>query len=319
MSRNSRGARATGGLAALAVLAGLLAVTAGGCATGENNWTGGARGPERSQKLTETVPVEKFKGLSLRTGPGEVSVTGWDGAEVAFEVDKRAAGADAAAVDAYLETVQLDVKVTGETVQVSTVAPQPPAGVKLVGVYYVVRVPKTAPGSFAFETDRATVRLAGLAGTAKAKVRQADLDVRDFLGDLTAQIENGQALVSRLEGQLDLRSNGPVEVYDSRLHTRARVETVNSRIDFTLAELGVGEYELATSNAPIRIGVPFGAAAHFRVATTNGRVYDELPLTWVDRNETDSDGVYHFEGWLNAGGAQVGVATTNADVTLAYR
>jgi hypothetical protein len=306
---------------AVAGLAVLLAWTLGGCAAGENNWTGAAnQGPERSQKILQSVPARQLKGLTLRTGPGEVVLTAAGGEMLGFEVEKRAAGADPAAVDRYLEGVRVEVTVTGETVQVATRLPEEvPAGVKPVGVRYLVRVPSGLRGSLDLETDRATVRLAGLAGEAKVKVRQADVEVRDFRGRLKVEVEHGLTFVQGLEGQLAVQSNGPVEVNEARLQGDSRIATTNSRLAVSLAEVGVGQYEFLTSNAPVRLALPYGAAVRLRVATTNGRVADELPLTWVDRNETDSDGVYRFEGWLNAGGAQVGIATTNADVTLVYR
>ncbi|MDI6870662.1 MAG: BON domain-containing protein [Bacillota bacterium] len=292
-----------------------------GCTAAENNWTGAAnRGTERCQKVTETVPAGQFKRFTLRTGPGEVLITGSSEDAISVEVEKRASGADAAAVDAYLEGVRLEVKASGENVQVATILPEEsPAGVKLVGVRHLIRMPTRVRGTIEVETDRARVHLSGVGGEAKIMVRQADVEVRDFSGNLKVDVQNGQTLVQRLDGQLDIKSTGPVEISDSRLREKGRVETVNARLWVSLAELDVGQYEFLTSNAPVRLALPYGAAARFRVATTNGRVYDELPLTWVDRNETDSDGVYHFEGWLNAGGAQVAVVTTNADVTLAYR
>lgn len=299
----------------------LLALALAGCTTGENNWTGGApRGEERLQKSAETLPVGEFKGLSLKAGLGEVVVSTWDQSAVGVEVEKRASGADAATVDAYLERVQIEAKVTGDKVQVATRLPGPaPAGVRFLGVRYLLRVPLQTKGSLDIETDRAGVRLSGFSGEAKVTARAADVEVRDFLGDLRLLVENGQVMVQGLEGQLDVKSNGPVELIDARLQTRARIETQNSRLTIGLADLGLGQYEFLSTNSPVKLTLPYGAAARFRVATTNGRVIDELPLTWVDRNETDLDGVYHFEGWLNAGGAQVGVVTTNADVTLLYR
>lgn len=309
-----RGARMITLLLGVSLLAGCTAAPA-------NNWTGAqGQGSVRSQKMTETVPAGQFKGLTLKAGPGEVVVSGWAEPNVKVEVEKQASGADPAVVDSYLEGVKLAVKTNGDRVEVATVAPeQPPAGVKLVGVRYLIRVPNGLRGTLNLETDRATVRLAGVSGEATVKVRQADLNVQDFSGSLTAQFENGQAQVQRFDGQLDLKGNGPVEVSDSRLAVKGRIETVNSRLTLGLTDLSVGQYEFLTSNAPVRVTLPFGAAARFRIATTNGKVYDELPLTWIDRNETDTDQVYHFEGWLNAGGAQVGIVTTNADVTLAYR
>lgn len=310
-----------GRLAAFVLAALVAPLGLGGCTVEESNWTGGPRsGPEHSRTVVQTVPAGQFKSLTLRTGPGEVIVSGWGEQTVRVEVEKRASGADSAAVDAYLEDVRVEVKTAGDSVSLATaLPPAPPAGVKLVGVRYFIRMPNSGRGALDLETDRATVRLNDLQGEAKIKVRQADVDVRGFLGALKIQMEDGQALVNRLDGQLELKSNGPVELTDSRLNTRTRVETANSRVSVDLAELGVGQYEFLTSNAPLRIAVPFGTAAHFRIATTNGRVFDELPLTWVDRNETDTDGVYRFEGWLNAGGAQVSAVTANADVTLAYR
>lgn len=305
------------------ILVGVLsgALVAGCTTSGANNWTGGgAQGPERSQKVSETVPAGQFKGLTLKTGPGEVILTGWAEPTVEIEVEKVATGADPAAVDAYLEGVRLNVKTTGDKVEVGTELPaHMPSGVKFVGLRFLIRVPNSLRGTLDLETDRAAVRLSNVAGEAKLKVQGADLEVRDFSGNLKAEVQNGQTLIQRLDGQLDVQSNGPVEVTEARLQEKARVETANARLTVNLADLSMGQYEFLTSNAPVHIGLPFGAAARFRVATTNGKVFDELPLTWVDRNETDNDSVYHFEGWLNAGGAQVAVVTTNADVTLSYR
>ncbi|MGE5554603.1 MAG: hypothetical protein ACM3XZ_11965 [Betaproteobacteria bacterium] len=305
----------------LVVLSLLSSFALAGCTTGENNWTRAASpGSERRQRVVQTVAADQCKKLVLRTGPGEVTLIGTSEPVVGIEVEKRAAGSDSAAVDQYLEGIRLEVKAVGESIQVTTRLPeQAPAGVKLIGVRYLIEVPHQVRGVLDVEADQATVRLTDLAAEATVKVRQADLEVRGFTGSLKATVEQGQTLIQGLDGQLEVKSDGPVELRDARLRPRGRVETVNSRIWASLLELGVGQYEFLTTNAPVQLALPYGVAARLRVATTNGKVYDELPLTWVDRNETDADGVYHFEGWLNAGGAQVGIVTTNADVTLTYR
>ncbi|MGE5508671.1 MAG: hypothetical protein ACM3RP_09360 [Chitinophagales bacterium] len=304
-------------------LLGSIVFLAAGCTVGsdDNNWTTPAsQGAQRVEKFSQSFPVGTVGSLSLKTGPGEVVVTSWGQDTIGVDVEKRAAGADQAAVQAFLDGVRIEATPSGQALQVTTVtAAAPPPGVKFTGVSYLIRVPASLKGTLNLETDRATVRLSNLRGEATLKVRQADAEVRDFTGRLAADVDGGQVTLQRVEGDLEVKANGPVEITEARLRAKARVETANARLTIGLAELGVGQYDFLTSNAPVRLTVPYGAAARFRVATTNGRVFDELPLTWIDRNETDAEGIYRFEGWLNAGGAQVNVATTNADVNLGYR
>lgn len=294
-----------------------------GCTVGstENNWTSPAnQGSQRAEKFSRSFPAGALKSLSLKTGPGEVVIGSWSEPTIGVEVEKRATGTDPAAVQAFLNGIEIVATPSGQTLQVATNVPEPvPAGVKFSGVTYLIRVPATLRGTLEIETDRAAVRLNNLQGEASLKVRQADAEVRDFTGRLKLDVDGGQVLLQRVEGELDVKANGPVEVLEARPRAKARVETANARLTVGLAELAVGQFDFLTSNAPVRITVPYGAAARFRAATTNGRVVDELPLTWIDRNETDTEGIYHFEGWLGAGGAQLSVVTTNADITLSYR
>ncbi|HHW15457.1 MAG TPA: DUF4097 domain-containing protein [Firmicutes bacterium] len=318
MTRIRLGAPARAALMALA-LAPVLVVA--GCAVGENNWAGGSGGGEvRSLKLSQEVPAGAFREMALQAGPGGVSVTAWEGKALGLEVETRASGGDPAAVEAYLEQFRLEVKTVGERVEASVRGPEEtPAEVRPEGVWWLVKVPRGTKGVLNLRTDQAAVRLAGLTGEAKVALRRAALEVEDCTGSLTAEVTQGPVEVRRFEGTLTIKSDGPVRLSEVRLAGSGRVQTANAPLWLDLADLALGHYEFATANAPVRLALPYGAAARIRVATTNGRVCDELPLTWVDRNDTDLDGVYHFEGWLNAGGAECSVATTNGDVTLVYR
>lgn len=293
----------------------------GGCTAGETNWTSGAAaGDTHSLKLTREVPAGAFRELVLRAGPGAVDVTAWEGQSLVLESEARASGSDPAAVEAYLAQTALEVKAAGERVELGARQPEDkPAGVRPEGIRWLVKVPRGFEGALDLRADRAAVRLSGLTGKAKVTLDRAGLEVEGCSGSLAADATGGAVEIRRFEGTLTIKSDGPVGLTAVRLLGSSRVETANAPLSLDLAGLSLGQYSFITANAPVRLALPYGAAARFRVATTNGRVFDELPLTWVDRNETDLEGVYHFEGWLNAGGAECAVVTTNADVTLAYR
>lgn len=277
-------------------------------------------GDEVTQHYSQTVPGDAFDELRLTHNFGQVDIVGTSAKDITFEVTKRAKGKDREAVTRFLEAIKAEAGVQGNRVAVITNEASPEPGVRLTSLKYVLKIPADKRVRLDLMGTNSDFVVSGVTGTVYAKVSYGAIKVGGVVGDVTIRSNNTKVRVTDTDGALDIENgNGPVEIEGASLQTHAKVATSNAELSVKLRSLGVGQYEFRTTNAPARVYIPYGAGVRIQAATTNGRVFDQLPMTWTDRSGLDDQGVTHLDGWINAGGAQLLVTTTNSDITLSYR
>jgi hypothetical protein len=129
--------------------------------------------------------------------------------------------------------------------------------------------------------------------------------------DVSARTSNGGISISDVAGKVGFEAvNGGVML--KRVSGDVRGKTVNGGVNVELAGDhwdGAG-LDARTTNGGVSITVPDGYSCQLAVATVNGGVRSDFPLTMQGRLDKNIDVT------LGAGGAPVRVATTNGGVHL---
>lgn len=129
--------------------------------------------------------------------------------------------------------------------------------------------------------------------------------------DVSARTTNGGISIVDVEGAVGFQAvNGGVTL--SRVSGDVRGSTVNGGVTVELAGThweGAG-LEARTTNGGVRVKVPDGYSCQLTVATVNGGVRSDFPLTVQGRLDK------RLEVALGSGGAPVRISTTNGGVHL---
>ncbi len=132
--------------------------------------------------------------------------------------------------------------------------------------------------------------------------------------DLSLRTMNGGISVAGVTGDADLRTtNGGVRLTDLAGDVRAR--TTNGGLTVQLAGerwSGAG-LDAQTTNGGVTVAVPDGYSADLHVATTNGGVRTDFPLTVQGRIGRE------LRATLGSGGSPIRAVTTNGSVRVERR
>ena len=129
--------------------------------------------------------------------------------------------------------------------------------------------------------------------------------------NVSARTSNGGISMANVSGKLAFDAvNGGVSL--SRVSGDVRGKTVNGGVRVELAgDRWEGEgLDARTTNGGVSVTVPDGYSCQLAVATVNGGVRSDFPLTMQGRLDKN------IEVTLGAGGAPVRIATTNGGVHL---
>lgn len=272
-------------LAALAVLAGVLALPREGVAQRPvprtaADWLADCRdhraddGRARSCEMRELGFRPAGRPVRVDAGPnGGVAVTGWDRDSVHVRAVVQASARTASDAAALLRQVRLDVAGTALHAE----GPENRRGASW-WVSYEVRVPRQA--------------------------------------DLRAETVNGPVSAQDVAGRLDLETtNGPVTLTDLAGDVRARA--TNGPLIVTLAGTrweGAG-LDAETRNGPATLSIPEGYSARLETGTVNGPMSVDIPITLQGRIGR----MTRIATTLGSGGAAVRVVTTNGPLTVRRR
>ena len=129
--------------------------------------------------------------------------------------------------------------------------------------------------------------------------------------NLSLKSTNGGVSIRDVEGRLEFTTtNGGVKLANVGGDVRGR--TTNGGVDVELdGATWRGEgLNVETSNGGVKIAIPNDYSARVQVATTNGGMNSDFPLTVTGRLDRDIDAT------LGAGGATIRVRTSNGGVRL---
>ena len=114
------------------------------------------------------------------------------------------------------------------------------------------------------------------------------VDVESLSGDVTIQIVNGETMIHTVSGDVQLgAARGDVEIetvsgdIDLRdvVAKQIRTHTTSGDVDFSGQILADGRYEYNTHSGEIRLALPADVGAQLNVATFNGGIESDFPIT----------------------------------------
>ncbi len=129
--------------------------------------------------------------------------------------------------------------------------------------------------------------------------------------ELWIESVNGRISVAAIKGHLDVETiNGGISLTD--VSTSARGRTVNGGISVELEgdTIDGGALDLRTTNGGIVVRIPEEFSARLDVATVNGRVRSDFPVTREGRGNRE------ISATLGDGGPMVRVRTVNGGVEI---
>jgi DUF4097 and DUF4098 domain-containing protein YvlB len=174
-----------------------------------------------------------------------------------------------------------------------------------------------------------SVSVKGVHGDVDTHTQSADVDLRDIgrldleslSGDVRIQGVNGEAMINTVSGDIELtNARGDVEIetvsgdIDMRdvVAKHIRTHTTSGDVTFAGQILPDGRYEYNTHSGEIRLALPADVGAQLDVATFNGSIESDFPITL----KSGDHGNKRLSFTLGQGTARIIAETFSGDITL---
>jgi DUF4097 and DUF4098 domain-containing protein YvlB len=170
----------------------------------------------------------------------------------------------------------------------------------------------------------------GVHGDLETRTQSADVDLRDvgridvesLSGDVAIQVVNGESTIHTVSGEVQLgaaRGDLEIETVSGDIDLRdvvakqIRVHTTSGDVDFSGQILPDGRYEYNTHSGEIRLALPADVGAQLNVATYNGGIESDFPITLQAGKDHDNK---RLSFTLGQGTARISAETFSGDITL---
>jgi DUF4097 and DUF4098 domain-containing protein YvlB len=175
-----------------------------------------------------------------------------------------------------------------------------------------------------------SVSVKGVHGDLETRTQSADVDIRDagridvesLSGDVSIQIVNGESQINTVSGDVELggaRGDLVIETVSGDIDLRdvvakqIRTHTTSGDVDFSGQILPDGRYEYNTHSGEIRLALPADVGAQLNVATFNGGIESDFPITLQAGKDHDNK---RLSFTLGQGTARITAETFSGDITL---
>jgi DUF4097 and DUF4098 domain-containing protein YvlB len=279
-----------GGIAALGLVGLLLSGSlVSGCFTI-------GRTVQARDTVTRSLVVPAGTPARVETFNGGIEVSAASGPDISAEVVRTGEGLDDAAAEAERDAIDVTLELVD--------------GVALLRAIYT-----PSPDSIPSGSGAAVTLLVPAATRLELDTSNGPISVSDVSGGVDARTSNGPVTLAGISGAVAIEtSNGPVTVGATDPVT-LDVHTSNGGITFD-GPLQAGDTVLETSNGPVELRLPPGAALTIDATTSNNKVSSEFD---TDAAATESE----FRGTLGApeqaAGTSVTVRTSNGPIALKKR
>ncbi len=241
---------------------------------------------------------------------GEITVTGWERAEVKIH-----ATSEGPPIQATLgrDRIALDVHPRHDDRDVAfdlTV----PFGTRVIthSVSGDVHV-HDVRGALDGRTVSGDADVAGAAATTLETVSGA-LRARDIAGNIRALSVSGDVNLDDVRGDVDIGTvSGDIAVPAARARL-VHVESVSGDVAYGGPIDPAGRYEFHSHSGDVTLHLPAGAAAALSLDTFSGSVDSDFPVPLTDSRQIGPG--HHIDVLLGRGGARVTVETFSGDISL---
>lgn len=175
-----------------------------------------------------------------------------------------------------------------------------------------------------------SVSVKGVHGDLETRTQSADVDIRDagridvesLSGDVSIEGVDGESRINTVSGDIRLgAARGDVEIetvsgdIDLRdvVAKQIRTHTTSGDVDFSGQILPDGRYEYNTHSGEIRLALPADVGAQLNLATFNGGIESDFPITLQAGKDHDNK---RLSFTLGQGTARISAETFSGDITL---
>jgi hypothetical protein len=260
------------------------------------------------EDFQQSHPMKAGGRLSMENFNGTVEIAGWDKESIDISGTKHASTQSA------VDSMKIDVVVSGDSVRIRTIRPSERWG--NMGVRYTIRVPRRTTLE-RVSTSNGAIDVSGIQSPARLITSNGSIRADNLDGGLEASTSNGAVHANNVQGGLEVTtSNGSIEASlmgksDGR---PVRLTTSNGSVDLTLDEMGIGGVSVKTSNSSITLHLPRDIAANVDASTSNGSISNEFETSFRGRSDKR-----HLEGAIGAGGPRLELETSNGRIQLRRR
>ncbi|HYU79951.1 MAG TPA: DUF4097 family beta strand repeat-containing protein [Vicinamibacterales bacterium] len=266
------------------------------------------RGPEQTERFTQSYKVGADSALDLQNLSGNVRVTAARGNEIRIEATKRVRHREADEAKRLLGELRIDVSQVGNRLEVRTIYPRMSGrGGLSASVDYVISVP--ANTAVALKTISGDVTVADVHGEVRAETTSGNVDVsatpnlasaKTISGNVTARSISAPATLtlgtvsgSVIASALKVRAidagtvSGNVQLTDVHVE-RVDAKSVSGDIEFDARLAQGGRYAFNSHSGNVRIVLSGAPGFELDASTFSGSIRSDFPVTM--RSTADSSG-----------------------------
>lgn len=274
--------------------------------------------PARAQtRVDERRPAPLDGVVSLDNAAGQLTIVGWDKAEVAV-TGRLGAGATGLSIESEGKHTSIDFDLLHGPHAEAELEIHVPAGsdVEVDGFSASARV-SGVKGSVRVETVNGSIAVAAAGGDLELHAVNGPIEVGGASPRVRAEAVNGGVTLKGVAGDVEASTvNGPLTIEGGRL-ARAELETVAGALRVQ-CELGAGaRVELHSVSGDVELLLPASTSARFDVSSFSGEIENELgPPAHKASKFTPQKELSFTTG---AGAATVEIQTLSGRVTLRKR
>ncbi|MBW4084029.1 DUF4097 family beta strand repeat-containing protein [Paenibacillus sp. S150] len=262
----------------------------------------------------QLVPVEGtaevqagIKKVKIELPNGKVKVEGADEGILKYEGNLEQPGSSAAEASSALER-NWTVTAEGDTLTMKLDGPSGwlaniHIGININNPYLNVTLPRNL--EVEVETSDGSIEASNLESGIEVDTSNGRLDIHDVAGGVDAHTSNGTLTVQNVQGEVKLvTSNGALNL--GNIDGSLSAKSSNGKI--TINSAVTGDWECASSNGKIEVGLPAVTDATITADTSNGSLKGNVSWDGGDDN--------HGTAVLGSGTHKVSLSTSNGSVTV---
>jgi len=267
-----------------------------------------------SARVDTTFAFDKTGSVTVSSNSGDIVITGWS----RDQVHVRALSED--------DNIRMDVSSSRMNLEIGS-------GRRVGETRFEVSVPIGVRVTASTRAGDISVR--GTHGQVEVRAQNGDIDVDDvtsrldinsFSGDFVGSNVSADVQVGTISGSVRLTDvRGSIEIgtvsgdIDLRGVTAKLVRGKTTSGDVTFDGLidPAGRYELVTHSGDVRLHIPKDASAQVTVATWNGGVNSQFPITLKPgEHRIGASTTKRFNFEIGGGAARINAETVSGDITI---
>lgn len=165
------------------------------------------------------------------------------------------------------------------------------------------------------QSQSGDIELDDAAGTVDLSSVSGELRATRLAGNVTARAISGDVNLDGVQGDVEATSvSGDVEVREAT-SKYVRAKSTSGDVSYAGSVDNDGRYELGSHSGEVEIDIPDGASATFTVATYNGTIDSDFPIT-LQPGEHGLGSSKRFTFSVGHGDARVSAESFSGDITI---